>query len=161
MRAARGPLAGAGLGVLLLLVFPATPSNYAAGDIWKVAGHLPTVDGSSLLFWLLVPLSGAVLWVRLRIAPAPWLVAVFATFFLVSAVAIHYPWQKYVDPFALLVLLLSLRRDELASRWKLTGAAVLAVVFLAYALDFSSHQSVHKTAAHPLPAAIAAASPGP
>jgi 4-amino-4-deoxy-L-arabinose transferase-like glycosyltransferase len=161
VRAVRGPLAGAGLGILLLLVFPATPGNYAAGDIWKVAGHLPTVDGSSLLFWLLVPLSGAVLWVRLRIAPAPWLVAVFATFFLVSAVAIHYPWQKYVDPFALLVLLLSLRRDELASRWRLTGAAVLAVVFLAYALDFSSHQSVHKTAARPLPAMIVATSPGP
>ncbi len=149
LRFIRGPLAGAGLGFLLLVVFPASPGNNAAGDIWKVAGHLPTVDGSSLLFWLLVPLSGAVLWVRLRIAPAPWLVAVFAAFFLVSAVAIRYPWQKYVDPFALLVLMLSLRRDELASRWRLTGAAVLAVVFLAYALDFSSHQSIPKSAARP------------
>jgi hypothetical protein len=160
VRALRGPLAGACLGVVLLLVFPASPGSNAAGDIWKVAGHLPTLDGSSLLFWLLVPLSGAVLWVRLRIAPAPWLVAVFAACFLISAVAIHYPWQKYVDPFALLVLLLSLRRDELASRWRLTGAAVLAVVFLAYALDFSSHQSIHKSAARPLPAAIVATSRG-
>ncbi|MDQ6605054.1 MAG: glycosyltransferase family 39 protein [Actinomycetota bacterium] len=141
-RAARGPLAAAGAGGLLLLAFPASPGAHAAGDIWRAAGHLPRLDGSSLLFWLLVPLSGAVLWIRVRAAPTPWLVGAFAACFLISAVVIRYPWQKYVDPFALLVLLLSSRPAELASAGKLAGAAVLAVAFLAYALDFSSHRSV-------------------
>ncbi len=142
VRAAGGPLAGAGAGVLLLLAFPASPGAHPAGDLWKAAGHLPVLDGSSLLFWLLVPISGAVLWLRVRAAPAPWPVAVFAACFLISAAVIRYPWQKYVDPFALLLLLLTIRPDELASARKLAGAAVLAVAFLAYALDFSSHQSV-------------------
>jgi predicted lysophospholipase L1 biosynthesis ABC-type transport system permease subunit len=131
---------------VLLLAFPASAGDNAAGYIWKIAAHLPAVDGSSLLFWLLVPLAGAVLCVRLRIAPRPWLVAVFAALFLISAVAIRYPWQKYVDPFALLVLLLTVRRDELSSPWRLAGAVVLAIAFLGYALDLSSHQSVPKSA---------------
>ncbi|MDT5028876.1 MAG: hypothetical protein QOE61_5302 [Micromonosporaceae bacterium] len=137
-----GPLAGAAAGALLLLAFPASPGAHAAGDIWKAAGHLPNLDGSSLLFWLLVPLAGAVLWIRLRAAPAPRLAGAFAAGFLISAVVIRYPWQKYVDPFALLLLLLTVRHDELASARRLAGAAVLAVAFVAYALDTSSHQSV-------------------
>jgi 4-amino-4-deoxy-L-arabinose transferase-like glycosyltransferase len=142
IRVSRGPLAAAGAGALLLLAFPASPGAHAAGDIWKAAGHLPNLDGSSLLFWLLVPLSGAVLWIRLRASPAPRLAGAFAACFLISAVVIRYPWQKYVDPFALLLLLLTIRRDELASARRLAGAAVLAVAFVAYALATSSHQSV-------------------
>ena len=138
---ARGPLLGACAGGLLLLAFPAVPGSQAAGDIWKIAAHLPTLHGSSLLFWVLVPLSGAVLWVRLRCTPQPWLVAVVTACFVVSAVAIHYPWQKYVDPFAILVLLFSAAPGELRSPWRLAGAAVLAVAFIAYTADYSSHQS--------------------
>ncbi len=69
LRAARGPIAGTLAGVLLLLLFPAAPGTHAAGAIWNVAAHFPTLLGSSLVFWLLVPTAGAILWWRLRPAP--------------------------------------------------------------------------------------------
>ncbi|MDQ6835555.1 MAG: glycosyltransferase family 39 protein [Actinomycetota bacterium] len=149
MMAARSPLSAACVGGLLLVVFPASPGPQAAGDIWKIAAHLPTVDGTSLLFWVLVPLSGAVLWTRGRCTPRPWLFVAFSACFLLSAIAVHNPWQKYFDPFAVLILLFSLRRDELDSRWRLAGAAVLALAFLAYTVDFSSHRSVPHGSASP------------
>lgn len=136
LRAARGPLLGALAGALLLVAFPATSNIHSAGLVWNVAKRFSTIDGSSLVFWLLVPLAGAVVWARLRAAPRRWLVAVLLFCFLVAALAIRYPWQKYVDPFALLVLLLSVRRDELASWRAQAGAAVLAVGFVAYTLSF-------------------------
>jgi hypothetical protein len=71
-----------------------------------------------------------------RGAPSPWAVAAFAGCFLVGALAIRYPWQKYVDPYALLVLLLTVRGGELDSPRRLAGAGVLAVAFVAYALSF-------------------------
>jgi 4-amino-4-deoxy-L-arabinose transferase-like glycosyltransferase len=151
-RVVRAPLIAALAGAVLLALFPARPGNEAAGDVWKVAGHLPSIHGSSLLFWVLVPLACAVLWLRLERAERPWLVAVTAGCFLIAAVAIRYPWQKYVDPFALLILLFTLAPDELLrARRRLTGAAVLLVAFLAYTVDYSSHRSTP----HP---AVAAAS---
>jgi 4-amino-4-deoxy-L-arabinose transferase-like glycosyltransferase len=141
-RVGRGPLVAACAGVALLLVFPATPGAQAAGDFWKVAGHLPSIDGSSLLFWVLVPLSGVVLWERVGASPRPTLVVIVASCFLVSAVAIHEPWQKYVDPPAILILLLTLGLHELDKAWKWAGAAALVLAFLAYTADYSSHRSV-------------------
>ena len=70
--------------------------------------------GSSLLYWALVPLSGAVLGWRLRVAPHRWPVAAFLGCFLVGALAIRYPWQKYVDPFALLALIATVRPSSSA-----------------------------------------------
>jgi Dolichyl-phosphate-mannose-protein mannosyltransferase len=136
-----GVLCAALAGVILLLAFPASPGPNAAGAIWRVAGDLPSVDGSSLVFWVLVPLAGAVLWLRASAARHPWAVVAFTLCFLVSALVIRFPWQKYVDPFALLVLLLTVRTRELSSPRLLVGAAVLAVAFVAYAVDLSAHQS--------------------
>ena len=138
----RGPLIGAALGAALLLVFPATPGPHAAGDIWKIAAKLPAIDGTSALLWVLVPLAGAVLWIRLPRGPQPWPAAVLAATFLVSTVAISYPWQKYTDPFALLILMLTVRPRELTTRRGLAGVAVLALLFIAYTADFSSHRPV-------------------
>src|SRR5579859_162919 len=146
-----GPLAAAGVGLLLLLIFPARPGAHAAGDVWKVAADLPKLDGSSLLFWVLVPLAGAVLWVRLRAAPSRWLPAVLAAAFVVSAMVIRYPWQKYVDPFALLILLTTVRPRELESPAVLTGVAVLAIAFLVYVLDTGLHHSATAGGALPRP----------
>jgi 4-amino-4-deoxy-L-arabinose transferase-like glycosyltransferase len=145
----RWPLVAAIGGVVLLVAFPATPGTQAAGDIWKVAAHLPAIDGTSLVFWVLVPLGGAVLWARLMRASHPWLAGIVAVCFLISAVAIRYPWQKYVDPFALLILLLTVRATDLDARWKLAGAAALAALFLAYTIDYSSHESVRQGVAGP------------
>lgn len=134
----RGPVAAALVGVLLLLLWPATPGAHAAGLLWNASKRVPSIDGTSLLFWILVPLSGAVLYLRIRAAPRRWLPIVFLGCFLVAALVIRYPWQKYVDPFVLLGLLFTIRPDELTSSGELTGAAVLAVAFVAYTLSFVS-----------------------
>ncbi len=123
-------------GVVLLLIWPARPAHHAAGLLWRSASHLPTIDGSSLLFWVLVPLAGAVLAVRLRVSPRPLAAGAFIGCFLIGALAIRNPWQKYVDPFALLALLLTLRPRELARPRELLGALVLALAFVAYAVSF-------------------------
>ncbi len=132
----RGALLAAAAGLVLLVVWPATPSRHTAGVLWAVAKHLPIIDGTSLLFWVLVPLAGAVIWIRLRVAPRPWLAIIFGGCFLLSTLAVRYPWQKYVDPFALLALLVTVRPIEVARPRQLLGAAVLAVAFVAYALSF-------------------------
>jgi len=104
--------------------------------LWNAAKRLPVPLGSSLLFWLLVPLSGAMLGWRWRVGPRRWLLFAFFSVFLVGALAIRYPWQKYVDPFALLALFFTVRRDELLSLRELAGAGVLVLAFIAYAASF-------------------------
>jgi len=64
------------------------------------------------------------------------LVVVLLGCFLVGALTIRLAWQKYVDPYALLVLVLTARPAELATPRRLTGAAVLATGYLAYTLSF-------------------------
>ena len=146
-RELRVPLLAAAAGALLLLIFPSRPNPDAAGAIASAARHTPDVLGSSLLYWLLVPTAGAVLAWRLRVAPRRWPVAAFLVCFLVGALAIRYPWQKYVDPFALLALIATVRPSELATRRALIGAVVLALGFVIYTVDTKSHASV--AAPHP------------
>jgi 4-amino-4-deoxy-L-arabinose transferase-like glycosyltransferase len=129
-------LAGAGAAVVLLLLWPARYGPHSAGLLWNAGHRLPAIDGTSLLFWVLVPLGVTVLWVRLRAAPRALLAVVFVGCFLVGTLAIRYPWQKYVDPFALLALMLTVRRDEFGDWHSLAGGGVLAVGFVAYALSF-------------------------
>ncbi len=152
-RAGGAPVAllGALVGALLLLAFPDRPGADAAGVIAGVARHGPRLLGSSLVLWALVPAGGAVLAWRARVAPRPWSVVVFAGCFLLGALAIRYPWQKYVDPFALLTLLLSVRGGELASPRALAGALVLVLAFVAYTADPAAHRDVPtRTAGHEL-----------
>lgn len=134
-RELRGPVAGAALGALLLVLWPARTSN-GEGFIWHTARHLPSLVGSSALFWVLVPISGAVLWARLRVAPRPWLAVVFLGCFLASTLVIRLPWQKYVDPFALLAIFLTVSPRELARPRDFAGAGVLSIAFVAYTLSF-------------------------
>jgi hypothetical protein len=133
---ARAPLVGALVCALLLLAFPAQPGTHTAGVLWNVAARLPSLGGSSLLFWGLVPLAGALLVWRARSGRRPWLFFAFFASFLVAALAIRYPWQKYVDPFALLALYFTVRPEDFRSARSLGGAAVLALAFIAYAVSF-------------------------
>jgi hypothetical protein len=134
--ALRAPAVGLLLGALLLLAFPARPGVHSAGLLWNAAKRLPIPLGSSLLFWVLVPLAGAIVGWRWRVGRRRWLLFAFFVSFLVGALAIRYPWQKYVDPFALLALFFTVRRDELVSLRELAGAAVLGLAFIAYAASF-------------------------
>jgi 4-amino-4-deoxy-L-arabinose transferase-like glycosyltransferase len=128
------------LGIVLLAVWPARPGpvGHSAGLIWNAAGRLPAIHGSSLAFWVLVPLAGVVGVTRLRIGPRPQLVAAFLGFFLLGALAIRLPWQKYVDPFVLLALLFTVRRAELAGPRQRLGAAAVVVGSIAYAISLAS-----------------------
>jgi hypothetical protein len=132
-------IAAALVGLLVLIISPARPGpvGHSAGLLWNAARRLPIIDGSSLVFWILVPLSGVALVTRLRVSPRPWLFVAFFGFFLAGALAIRLPWQKYVDPFALLALLFTLRRREVAAPWQLAGAAVLAAGSIAYAVSLA------------------------
>jgi len=138
LRALRWPLLGALLGALLLLAFPARPGVHSAGVLWNIAKRLPVPLGSSLLFWALVPAAGAIIAWRWGLAPRPrrWLLFAFLASFLLAALAIRYPWQKYVDPFALLAIFFSVRREDFASLRELAGALVLALAFIGYAISF-------------------------
>ena len=132
-------LAAASLGVLLLVIWPARPGphGHSAGLLWNAARRLPALHGSSLVFWVLVPLAGVVFVSRLRVSPRPWLIASFFGCFLLGALAIRLPWQKYVDPFALLALMFTVRRGELAGFGQLLGVAVVAAASIAYAVSLA------------------------
>jgi hypothetical protein len=137
VRALRWPALGAVLGALLLLAFPASPGAHSAGVLWNAAKRLPSPLGSSLLFWLLVPLAGALLVWRAAVTPRRWLLFAFFASFLLAALAIRYPWQKYVDPFALLAIFFTVRPEDFASLRSLAGALALALAFIAYAISFA------------------------
>jgi 4-amino-4-deoxy-L-arabinose transferase-like glycosyltransferase len=136
LRRVRLPALGVLAGAVLLLAFPAQPGTHTAGVLWNAAGRLPSVAGSSLLFWGLVPLAGALIVWRAGAGERPWLFFAFFGSFLVGALAIRYPWQKYVDPFALLAIYMTVRREDFRSARSLAGAFALALAFVAYALTF-------------------------
>lgn len=141
-RYGRRALAGAALGAVLVLAFPmrpdlrATGARTTAGLLWNAARHGPAVAGTPLLFWLLVPLAGAVLAWRLAVTPRRLASYAVLGCFLAGSLVVRLAWQKYVDPYALLILLLTVRPTELAGARRLAGAAVLAVGSIAYALSF-------------------------
>jgi hypothetical protein len=133
----RRALLGLAIAAVLLLAFPLAAQSHDAGYLWQVSRHLPEVLGSSLVFWGLVPLGGAVVAVRWARPGRAGMLAVAAfAFFLLSTVATRLVYQKYFDPFALLGLALTLRAGELERPWENAGIAVLAAASVAYALSF-------------------------
>ena len=112
---------------------PRRARTHTAGLLWNAAARLPNIAGSSLLFWGLVPAACALLGWRALVAPHRWLLFAFFASFLLGALAIRYPWQKYVDPFALLAIFFTVRREDFTTARSLAGAGVLAMAFIAYA----------------------------
>ncbi len=138
-----GALTCALAGVILLALFPMRPDLHpasgpplTAGVLWSLAAHTPSLAGTPLLFWLALPLCGVLLRWRLAVAPRRWLPAVLLGCFLVGALVIRLAWQKYVDPYVLLVVMVTARPRELNSFPRLAGAGLLAVGYVAYALSF-------------------------
>ena len=133
----------AAAGVLLLLVspleyvpiLPGQPGD--AGWLWKVSDRLPTLLGSSLVFWLLVPVgavAGAVLVWR-----AGWasLASVVLGAFLLAALPVALVYQKYFDPFMLLAVALFARPMDFRGPRDYAGIAIVCVGSVAYALSFA------------------------
>ena len=108
-----------------------------AGYLWKLSDRAPLVFGSSLLFWLLVPLGCVTILLLVRRAGLGSLPAVYLAAFLLSALPVGLVYQKYFDPFALLALALLARPPDLRRGLDYAGIAVMCVAFVAYALSFA------------------------
>jgi hypothetical protein len=132
-----------GTGILLLAISPLVyepivPGQAGdAGYLWKISDWLPVVFGSSLVFWLLVPLGCLAALVLIRRAGLESLPAVYLAAFLLAALPVRLVYQKYFDPFALLALALLARPPDLRTRWDYVGVVVLCAAFVAYALSFA------------------------
>jgi Dolichyl-phosphate-mannose-protein mannosyltransferase len=133
----------AAAGVLLLAISPLAyepivPGQAGdAGYLWKISDWLPVVLGSSVVFWVLVPLGCVVVFLLVRRAGLESLAAVYLAAFLIAALPVRLVYQKYFDPFALLALALLARPPDLRTRWDYAGIAVLCVAFVAYAISFA------------------------
>jgi hypothetical protein len=108
-----------------------------AGYLWKVADRFPEPFGTSLLFWLLVPLGAVALYLLARRAGPASLPVVYFASFLLAALPVGLVYQKYFDPFALLAVALMVQPPDLRERFDYAGIAVGAVAFVAYALSFA------------------------
>ena len=141
--ARRGIAVALAAGVLLLVISPLlykpiTPQQAGdAGYLWQLSDRLPELFGSSLLFWLLVPLGCVVLYLLVWRAGIWSLPAVYLACFLLAALPVRLVYQKYFDPFMLLALALLARPPDLRTRWDYAGIAVLYVAFVAYAFSFA------------------------
>ena len=130
-------------GVVLLLVSPLAYrpiTAAAAGDagyLWKLSDRFPELLGSSLAFWLLVPLGCVALALLVRRAGLWSLPAVYLACFLLAALPVRLGYQKYFDPFVLLGLALLARPPDLERRWDYAGVALMCVAFVAYAISFT------------------------
>ncbi len=129
--------------VALLLVspleyMPARPGVQGdAGYLWRLSDEVPTVLGSSLLFWLLVPLgavAGALLGRRAGWTSLP---SVYLGAFLLGTLPVNLVYQKYFDPFMLLAVALFARPADLRASSDYAGVAVVCVASVAYALSFA------------------------
>ncbi len=135
--------AGAAAGALLLLIAPLsyrpiTPLQAGdAGYLWKLSDSFPELLGSSLVFWLLVPLGCVVLALLVRRAGLLSLPAVYLVCFLLAALPVRLSYQKYFDPFVLLALALLARPPDLRRRTDYAGIALMCVAFVAYTVSFA------------------------
>jgi hypothetical protein len=134
--------AAAALGVALILISPLEyrPVGVQPGDagyLWQVSKHLPTVLGSSLLFWAAVPVGAAAAALLARRAGWTSLASVYLASFLVVALPVALVYQKYFDPFALLAVALFARPPDLRVTSDYAGVALICAASVAYALSFA------------------------
>ena len=130
------------IGVALLLISPLEyrPVGVHPGDagyLWQVSKHLPTLLGSSLLFWALVPLGALAAALLVRRAGWTALGSVYLGAFLVVALPVGLVYQKYFDPFALLAVALLARPQDFRDARAYGGVALVCLGSIAYALSFA------------------------
>ena len=134
----------AAVGVLLLLISPLlyqpiTPEQ--AGDgatCGSSADRFPELFGSSLLFWVLVPLGCVVLYLLVARA-GPWsLPAVYLACFLLAALPVRLGLPEVLRPVrAARARAAGAPAADLRTRWDYAGIGVMYVAFAAYALSFA------------------------
>lgn len=128
-------LAGVVLGLIVGIV-PETSYDYAAGrfsGIWNLVPYLPTFADRSPLMVLLSALGGGLLalwWAALPRRDGAIFLGAWIAFILAHS-ANAQAWQRYYEPFALLMLAVSTarlaeRHVALLPRWALAGPLALA-----------------------------------
>jgi hypothetical protein len=131
------------VGVLLLLVepleyIPVVPGLAGdAGYLWRVSDWMPTVLGSSLVFWGLVPLGVAAGVLLARRAGWASLPSVYLVAFLLAELPVRLVYQKYFDPFMLLAVALFARPPDFRTARDYAGVALVCAASVAYALSFA------------------------
>jgi Dolichyl-phosphate-mannose-protein mannosyltransferase len=133
----------AAAGVALLLISPLEyrpPLPGVQGDagyLWRLSEEVPTALGSSLLFWLLVPLGAAAGALLARRAGWTSLPSVYLAAFLLGTLPVNLVYQKYFDPFMLLAVALFARPPDFRASSDYAGVAVVCAASVAYALSFA------------------------
>jgi 4-amino-4-deoxy-L-arabinose transferase-like glycosyltransferase len=135
-------LAAVAVGVALLLISPLEyrPVGVHPGDagyLWQLSKHLPTLLGSSLLFWAAVPLGAVAAALLARRAGWTSLASVYLGCFLAVALPVALVYQKYFDPFALLAVALFARPPDFREPRDYAGVALVCAGSVAYALSFA------------------------
>lgn len=135
-RSALPAAVGGAAGAALLLAVPMVQGEGDEGWIWRLARSGPAPLGSAWIFWLLVPLGCALVVLGMRRLGWRALPVVLGAAFLAAQVATRLPYQKYFDPFVLLVCLLALRPADLRSWRDAIGPGVVVAASLAYVAAF-------------------------
>lgn len=138
LRQALPAIAGAATGAVLLLAVPMAQGEGDEGWIWRLARSGPAPLGSAWVFWLLVPLGCALVVLGVRRQGRRALPVVLGGTFLVAQLATRLPYQKYFDPFVLLVCLLALRPSDLRSWRDAIGPGLVVAASLAYVAAFAA-----------------------
>ncbi len=111
------------------------PLRYG-GSLWRICQRFPDLAGSTLPFWGLLPLGVAA---TAAIAVADWrrrdpLPTLAICCFVVANIASARAYQKYYEPFLLMVLGWVVARADRAPRWWWGGPALLALAWAAVAV---------------------------
>lgn len=138
----RGMAVAAVVGAAVVLISPlsyqplsaSTPGD--AGWLWKASDKLPDLLGSSLLFWVLVPVGAASLYLLARRDGYFSLPVLFFGSVLLAALPVGLVYQKYFDPLALTAVALLARDEDLDYASDYLGVVLAGAAFAAYALTF-------------------------
>lgn len=132
---------GAGAGLVLAIAIPSSFDREAGrySGLWNAIGKLPTLAERSPVMLVLAPLGGAVLaalWLTLP-RRAGWILTGSVAGFAVAQSANHQAWQRYVEPMALMVLMLGValalgaseeENSRTPPRWAHAGPLLLAAM---------------------------------
>lgn len=138
---ARALTLGGALGLTLALAIPSSFDREAGrySGLWNAIGRLPTLADRSPVMLALAPAGGVMLAAIWLVLPrrAGWIIIASVAGFAIAQSANHQAWQRYVEPMALIVLMLTAalasrpsagERPVTTPRWAWLGPAALAVL---------------------------------
>ena len=121
---------GAAVGLLIALAVnsaPGTEAGHWGGPFWYASSRLPVVADRSVLFLVFSPIGGAAfaLWLKRTYNNHGWVILLACVAFTVAYTANHQVWQRYYEPFLLVMLALLAGLTDKKQRWAPVGQVVL------------------------------------